>query len=83
MRMNASQAGKLNVKVTMSRGQHTTSQTASTSNDVTSVRLSGNSGQSSGAITFSSEARIVNTGGMCSYTLRQHLTILMKELPLS
>ncbi|KAK8060325.1 hypothetical protein PG996_010255 [Apiospora saccharicola] len=66
MRMNASQAGKLNVKVAMSRGQHTASQTASTSKDASSVRLSGNSGQSSGAITFSSEARIVNTGGSVS-----------------
>ncbi|KAK8118835.1 alpha-L-fucosidase 2 precursor [Apiospora kogelbergensis] len=66
MRMNAGQAGQLNVKVAMSRSQRTVSQTASTSNGVNSVKLSGNSGQSSGAITFSSEARIVNTGGSVS-----------------
>ncbi|KAK7997170.1 hypothetical protein PG989_005210 [Apiospora arundinis] len=66
MRMSASQAGQLNVKVAMSRGQRTLSQTASTSNGVNSVKLSGNSGQSSGAITFSSEARIVNNGGSVS-----------------
>jgi hypothetical protein len=44
-----------------------TSQTASTSNGVNSVKLNANSGQSSGAITFSSEARVVNTGGKLTY----------------
>ncbi|KAH7304241.1 Six-hairpin glycosidase-like protein [Stachybotrys elegans] len=63
MRMSSSQAGQLNVRVSLSRSQYTTSQTASTSNGVNSVKLNGNSGQSSNAITFSSEARVVNTGG--------------------
>ena len=63
MRMSASEPGKLNAQVSLSRSQFTTSQTASTANGVNSVKLNGDSGQSSGAIAFSSEARIVNTGG--------------------
>ncbi|KAI1203239.1 Six-hairpin glycosidase-like protein [Nemania serpens] len=66
IRLTASQAGSLNAKVSLSRSQYVTSQTASSSNGVYSVSLKGNSGQSSGAIAFSSEARIVNSGGSIS-----------------
>jgi hypothetical protein len=66
LRLSASEKGKLNVKVSLSRSQWVLSQTASVSRSGGSghsVALSANSGQSSGAITFWSEARIVNSGG--------------------
>jgi hypothetical protein len=66
MRISSSQAGQLNAKVSLGRGQYVNSQTASASNGVNSVKLAGNSGQSSGAIQFSSEARVVNNGGSVS-----------------
>lgn len=67
MRLSASQSGKVNVKVSLSRSQSVLSQSASTgkgTNGSHSVVLNGNSGQSSDAIGFWSEARIVNTGGV-------------------
>lgn len=66
IRLSASQSGKVNVKVSLSRSQSVLSQTASTGQGTGgshSVSLNGNSGQSSGAISFWSEARIVNSGG--------------------
>ncbi|PVH98366.1 glycoside hydrolase family 95 protein [Periconia macrospinosa] len=66
IRYTASKPSQLNVKVSLSRSKQITSQTASTSNGVNSVKLNGNSGQSSDAITFSSEARVVNDGGNVS-----------------
>ncbi|CAI6339290.1 unnamed protein product [Periconia digitata] len=66
MRFTSSQPSQLNIKVSLSRSKQATSQTASSSNGVNAVKLNGNSGQSSGAITFSSEARVVNTGGSVS-----------------
>ncbi|KAK3201171.1 hypothetical protein GRF29_213g1259827 [Pseudopithomyces chartarum] len=69
VRLGASQSGKINVKVSLSRSQSVLSQTASTgqgNGGSHPVVLNGNSGQSSGAITFWSEARIVNSGGKAS-----------------
>jgi len=64
-RFSASQSGKLNAKVSLSRSQWVLSQTASVNKGAGghTIGLHGNSGQSSGAITFWSEARIVNSGG--------------------
>ncbi|KAK4038454.1 glycoside hydrolase [Parachaetomium inaequale] len=64
-RLSANTPGKLNVKLSLSRTQWVLSQTASVGSNTGShtVALSANSGQSSGAITFWSEARIVNSGG--------------------
>lgn len=81
VRLGASQSGKINVKVSLSRSQSVLSQTASTgqgNGGSHSVVLNGNSGQSSGAITFWSEARILNSGGMYHvvypWTVRLYLT---------
>jgi hypothetical protein len=64
-RLSAGQKGKLNAKVSLSRSQWVLSQTAKVSGGGGhSVALSANSGQSSGAISFLSEARVVNSGGM-------------------
>ncbi|KAK3897256.1 glycoside hydrolase [Staphylotrichum tortipilum] len=65
VRLSAGQPGKLSVNFALSRSQWVLSQTASVNNGAGGhkVALSANSGQSSGAITFWSEARIVNSGG--------------------
>jgi len=64
-RLSADQPGKLNAKFSLSRSQWVLSQTASVNDGDGghTVALSANSGQSSDAITFWSEARIVNSGG--------------------
>ncbi|KAK4445406.1 Six-hairpin glycosidase-like protein [Podospora aff. communis PSN243] len=65
-RFNAGTAGKLSVKLSLSRERSVTAQTASTARgglSAHSVSLNANSGQTSGAINFWSEARIVNSGG--------------------
>ncbi|KAK4233330.1 glycoside hydrolase [Achaetomium macrosporum] len=64
-RLSASGQGKLNVKLSLSRAQWILSQTARTGSGASAhtVALSANSGQSSEAITFWSEARILNSGG--------------------
>ncbi|KAI1842583.1 hypothetical protein JX265_012575 [Neoarthrinium moseri] len=66
MRFKAQTAGKLDVTLSMSRSQYTLSNTASSSSGIYEVHLSGNSGQSSGAIAFSSTARIVTSSGSVS-----------------
>jgi hypothetical protein len=63
MRLSASQAGKLDVKISLSRSQFVLAQSAAVNSGSSSVTLRANSGQASGAITFTSEARILNTGG--------------------
>lgn len=65
VRLTADAPGKLNVKLSLSRSKWVLSQTAKTDNGKSGhkVALSANSGQSSGAITFWSEARVVNSGG--------------------
>lgn len=71
VRFSASQLGKLSVTLSLSRSQWVLSQTASVNNGAGghSVSLSANSGQSSGAISFWSEARIVSSGGAYRRTL--------------
>ncbi|KAH6611775.1 glycoside hydrolase family 95 protein [Chaetomium sp. MPI-SDFR-AT-0129] len=66
LRLSASEQGKLNVKLSLSRAQSVLSQSASVENGTGVISLSGNSGQSSDAITFWSEARVVNSGGTAS-----------------
>jgi hypothetical protein len=65
-RLSSSQAKKLNVKVSLSRSKWILDQHSNISSSIVgtnSVILKGNSGQSSGAITFSSEARVINHDG--------------------
>jgi hypothetical protein len=64
MRLSVSQAGKLNVKISLSRAQYVLLQNSAVNNNSGTVTLRANSGQSSGAITFTSEARVLSTGGM-------------------
>jgi hypothetical protein len=66
IRLSADAPGKLNVKLSLSRSKWVLSQTAKTDSGAGGhkVALSANSGQTSGAITFWSEARVVNSGGM-------------------
>ncbi|KAK3317975.1 Six-hairpin glycosidase-like protein [Apodospora peruviana] len=70
--LRAGSSGKINVTIGMNRAQYVNSQTASRSSAGSrmagsgSVKLAGNSGQSSGAIMFWSEARVVNDGGTVS-----------------
>ncbi|KFY27285.1 hypothetical protein V491_00955, partial [Pseudogymnoascus sp. VKM F-3775] len=66
MRFTASEAGKLDVTVGLDRFMYSLGQYANVSRSIVgrnSVTLKGDSGQSSDAITFTSEARVVNTGG--------------------
>ncbi|KAK3386489.1 glycoside hydrolase family 95 protein [Podospora didyma] len=65
-RFTSSTPGKLNLKLSLSRAKWVLSQAASISRDNSAghaVSLSANSGQSSDAINFWSEARVVNSGG--------------------
>ena len=67
-RLSASRPGSVNVKISLSRSQYVLSQAAAVSSDgdnLHSVSLSGNSGQTSGgAITFWSEARVGHSKGV-------------------
>ncbi|KAI1499078.1 Six-hairpin glycosidase-like protein [Biscogniauxia marginata] len=63
IRLGADQVGSLDVNISLSRAQYVTSQTASSSGSSHSVFLGGNSGQASDPISFSSAARVVNSGG--------------------
>jgi hypothetical protein len=66
VRLSASQAGALKVKCSLSRTNWVTDQHATISSNIVgsnTVILKANSGQSSGAITFTSEARVVTNGG--------------------
>jgi hypothetical protein len=66
VRLSSSQAKKLNVKVSLSRSKWVLDQHSNSSSSIVganSIILKGNSGQLSGAITFSSEARVVNHDG--------------------
>jgi hypothetical protein len=68
VRLTADKPGQISVKVSLSRAQSVLSQTAAVSKNaggLHSVSLSANSGQTSGAITFWSEARIGHSGGTC------------------
>ncbi len=68
VRLSANQTGKVDVKVSLSRSQSVLSQTAHAEEGEAgghSVLLSANSGQTSGAITFWSDARVANSGGEC------------------
>lgn len=70
IRISASQSGKLNVKCSLSRTNWVTDQFSAISNSIVgsnTIILKANSGQSSGAITFTSEARVVNNGGVSTY----------------
>jgi hypothetical protein len=67
IRLSASQAGEVNVKCSLARANWVTDQHSTISSSIVgsnTVILKANSGQSSGAITFTSEARVVNNGGM-------------------
>lgn len=66
MRLQASQAGKLNVNIGLSRSQNVISNTASTSGGVNSIVLKGNSGGSDPY--FSAEARIIHSGGKYNWS---------------
>ncbi|SPO01616.1 uncharacterized protein DNG_04290 [Cephalotrichum gorgonifer] len=70
VRLSASQPGKLDVKVTLSRDRWVLSQTAGVNTDYVTggnyIALKASSGQESDAITFWSEARFVNSGGSIS-----------------
>ncbi|KAK4159396.1 Six-hairpin glycosidase-like protein [Cladorrhinum sp. PSN259] len=65
LRLSASGKGNLNVKLSLARGKAVLSQSAAVKNENlgNSVALSANSGQAKNAITFWSEARVVNSGG--------------------
>jgi hypothetical protein len=66
VRLSASQTGKLNVNCALSRTNWVTEQRATINNNIVgsnAIILKANSGQSSGAITFTAEARVVNSGG--------------------
>jgi len=77
-RFSSSMPGKLGVKLSLSREKSVTAQTANAARSGSSVAsvmtLNANSGQSSGAINFWSEARIVNAGG--KYLQRIHCSSL-------
>ncbi|KAL5372135.1 hypothetical protein DPSP01_013720 [Paraphaeosphaeria sporulosa] len=60
-RMTASQAGKLNAKISLNRSKNVASNSASTSGRVNAVTL-----KSNGGITFTAEARVVSDGGSVS-----------------
>lgn len=62
-RLSAREQGKLDVEVSLSRAQSVLAQSASVEDGTGVISLSGNSGQSSDAITFWSEARVINSGG--------------------
>ncbi|KAH8890711.1 hypothetical protein GQ53DRAFT_824434 [Thozetella sp. PMI_491] len=66
-RLSATDAGKLDVKISLSRSQWVLSQVASVGREDGAsghaVKLNANSGQSTGAITFWAEARVVNSNG--------------------
>jgi len=67
-RFSTGTPGKLNVKLSLSRERSVVSQTASAASSGSSayaMSLSANSGQSSGAINFWSEARVTTIGGTC------------------
>lgn len=57
-RLTASQSGKLNVKVGLTRNQSVASNAASSSGGVNAVTL-----KSNGGIAFTAEARVVSDGG--------------------
>ncbi|RYP12546.1 hypothetical protein DL765_007248 [Monosporascus sp. GIB2] len=65
-RMRAGTAGKLNVKVSLQRSQNVQANTATIASGIGTVSLRASSGQSSGAITFTSAARVVQSGGSLS-----------------
>ncbi|KAF2676910.1 glycoside hydrolase family 95 protein [Lentithecium fluviatile CBS 122367] len=65
-RLSASQPGKLSVKISLARSKWVLSHTATVKNGSSSVTLVANSGQESDAIEFTSEVRILNTGGTVS-----------------
>jgi hypothetical protein len=65
-RLSASQSGRVNVRVSLSRTQWVQEQRSAISNNIVgtnTVILRGNSGQASNPIAFTSEARVVNNGG--------------------
>lgn len=74
-RLNATQSGQLNVKVSLSRSQSVQSQTASVNRGAggSSVTLNTNSG-----IALWSEARVVNSGGTRSVS-----SLLQRYTPLT
>ncbi|KAK4149347.1 Six-hairpin glycosidase-like protein [Chaetomidium leptoderma] len=68
LRLGANGSGKLNVKLSLSRSQWVLSQAARVDKGTGghAISLAANSGQSSNALAFWSEARVVNSGGACS-----------------
>ena len=73
-RLSADQPGKLNVKISLSRSKWVLAQNSAVNTGSSSVTLRANSGQSDGAITFTSEARILNTDGTCILKLKQSIS---------
>jgi len=73
-RLSTDQPGKLNVKISLSRGQWVLAQSSAINTSSSSIALRANSGQSNGAITFTSEARILNTGGTCMLRLEESIS---------
>jgi hypothetical protein len=73
-RLSADQPGKLDVKISLSRGQWVLAQSSAVNIGSSSVTLRANSGQSNGAITFTAEARILNTGGTCILKLKETIS---------
>ncbi|KIM98718.1 glycoside hydrolase family 95 protein [Oidiodendron maius Zn] len=65
VRLQASQAGQLNVQVSLSRSQYVTSNTASITGGVNSIVMRANSGNSN-PISFTAEAQVVASGGSIS-----------------
>jgi hypothetical protein len=57
-RMTASQSGKLNAKISLSRSKNVVSNAASASGGVNAITL-----KSNGGIGFTAEARVVSDGG--------------------
>lgn len=61
MRLQASQAGQLNINISLSRSQNVISNSASTNGGVNSIVMKGNSGGSDPY--FTAEAQVILSGG--------------------
>lgn len=68
MRLEASEAGQLNVDISLSRSQHVTSNTASTADGVNSIVMKANSGNAN-PISFTAEAQVSVSGGKLAFNL--------------
>lgn len=67
MQFHSGSPGSLNLNISLSREKYVVSQNASIyDNNIGAVDLLGNSGQTTNAIQFASQARVVQEGGMFS-----------------